>query len=347
MNGIPIVFYDRVFSGLYTHSLEEAIELSGTFGERARCAYLHYAGYESIVENNIEIFRNLSYDCSGRILRTPKEIAAFPKKFVRGLTIYLKDAENKNVCRDIVKRFPYAMCRFILRSHSVDEAWIHFACSLRNLKHIVITKKLEDDSLRLLKKLVDCGNLLELQTCKDACEGEQFEDLVIVNDDDGPWESDVVRTILKFWTKNSAKLRGKNLFVRGKCKEGVKQLEEFVIHRKLFLTFPTLAGMPGVSYVIRRLSVLGIQWALKRCSKEECDSIQKYYRHHHIRFWNPSCVYKCEQEKEREDHRLYISFELSELTQEIGNKCERIANHTGPDHPGLMRDTRRFHVLFA
>uniref|UniRef100_A0A1I8AJS9 NB-ARC domain-containing protein n=1 Tax=Steinernema glaseri TaxID=37863 RepID=A0A1I8AJS9_9BILA len=361
MNGVPIVFYECVFTGLSIESLEEASELSGSFGDLSQCAYLHYASYKSIMKAAIEVSVYLKYSWSKRKIHSPEEIEAFPKKFVRWIIVHFKDAMNEDEYRSSIKRFFYARCMFVLRSRSIDEAWIEFACRVKMLQRImlqriVIKKKLKDDSILLLKKLVDCGNLLQLQAREAACEGgmvevcksilcqEQFEQLEITSDVDGPWKSAVVRELLQFWSQNSEKLRGKHLFLADECKGGVKQLEEFLINRKLSALVPRTLSLP----MPKCLRLLGIEWALKRCSKNECDYIDKYYRHHHTRFYNPSCVYKFEEEKGDKRRRLYISFDYAIEDQITGERRDcRPASHTGNHLLGLMRDTEILHVLFA
>uniref|UniRef100_A0A1I8AI47 FBA_2 domain-containing protein n=1 Tax=Steinernema glaseri TaxID=37863 RepID=A0A1I8AI47_9BILA len=351
MNGVPLVFYERVFSNIYTHTLKEASELSGTFGKRARCAYLGDVSYVVNVKNGIEIFGFLRYESSQRTSRTPKEIDAVPKKVVRAVEIYMQGEKNENVCRKIVKRFPCARYVFVLCSHSIDEAWIDFACRLKTLTRIVIVKKLEDDAILLFQKLVDCGNLLVLQIYEDAGEGgmmevlksllcqDQFEELEITNDGEMPCQRYVVRELLQFWSQNSEKLRGKHLFVRDKCGGCVNQLEEFVIHRKLSALVPRLLNTPGIISVPEFLSLLGVQWALKRCSKEECDAVDKYYRI----IANPSCVYKFEEGQRCDLRRLYISFECMS-----GRDIEELgpASHAGHDQLSLMGGTGLLHVVF-
>uniref|UniRef100_A0A1I7Z1S9 NB-ARC domain-containing protein n=1 Tax=Steinernema glaseri TaxID=37863 RepID=A0A1I7Z1S9_9BILA len=355
MNGAPLVFYERVFSNIRKLTLEEASELSGTFGKRAQCAYLGYASYSVAVEDGSEVSGHVRIECSKRELHKPEEIDAVPKKFVRAVSIYMEDAKNENVCRNVVKRFPYGIYVCVLRSSFINKAWIDFACRLKALKTIMICYKLEDDSLRLFKKLVDCGNLLLLHTYEDACEGgmmevlksllcqDQFEELEIKNDGEIPCKGYVVRELLQFWSQNNEKLRGKHLFVLEKCEDSVKQLEEFVIHRKLSALVPRLLSTPGIISVPECLSLLGIQWALKRCSKEECDAVDKYYRQHHKIIANPSCVYKFEEGQRCDLRRLYISFECTS-----GRDIEEIrpASHTGHDQLSLMRGTGLLHLVF-
>uniref|UniRef100_A0A1I8AIX2 ANK_REP_REGION domain-containing protein n=1 Tax=Steinernema glaseri TaxID=37863 RepID=A0A1I8AIX2_9BILA len=106
-----------------------------------------------------------------------EEVEAVPKKHVRSVWINFWDAKKESVAESmkIVRRFPYSSYSFILRSPSINEAWVDFAFSLRRLDNVIIAKKLNDEALRLFQKLVTGRKLSPLIMFAEACEGGNME----------------------------------------------------------------------------------------------------------------------------------------------------------------------------
>uniref|UniRef100_A0A1I7ZZ52 Uncharacterized protein n=1 Tax=Steinernema glaseri TaxID=37863 RepID=A0A1I7ZZ52_9BILA len=329
MNRVPIVFCERVCATSFT-GIPNLRQLSGHYGEFARIAYERRADYVTTVANGIEKEAYLSLQCTDRKIRTPEEIEAYPKKLVHEVTIQMFDAKDEKVSQAIVRRFPYACYHFTLLSSSINKAWVDFACSLKRLTYVVIRKKLDDHSVGLFQKLVIEQKLSYLAIYEKAYEGgiintlksvlrqEQFKHLGINNYNSGPWKSSLLRDILQLWSKNSQTLTGKHLIMEHNCAGGVKQLEEFILRRPL-----------------------------NGCSKEECDYIEKYYRHRVLQFRKPSCVYKYEEGEGDKRRRLYISFECANEEERKTGQQNRPASHEGLNDLSLMRTTNSLHVLFA
>uniref|UniRef100_A0A1I7Z1J4 ADP-ribosyl cyclase/cyclic ADP-ribose hydrolase n=1 Tax=Steinernema glaseri TaxID=37863 RepID=A0A1I7Z1J4_9BILA len=84
--------------------------------------------------------------------------------------------------------------------------------------------------------------------------------------------------------------------------------------------------------------------ALKLCSKEECDSIDKYYRHNNDVFFKPSGVYKHEEGEGDDLRSLYISFECA---NEEERKMGLLYRPSIRGDLSLMRDTNVLRLLFA
>uniref|UniRef100_A0A1I8ALI3 FBA_2 domain-containing protein n=1 Tax=Steinernema glaseri TaxID=37863 RepID=A0A1I8ALI3_9BILA len=367
MDGVPIAFCDHLCDLLGMDALQGAKELSGLYGQLAQCTFEHAVDYICSVEDGIEEDREVRYEWNDRKVEAPK-IDDIPKKFVREVWVYLLDAKHEKVSRELVRRFPYATYHFVLTTSSINEAWVDVALSLNKLQRVWITKKLDDDALRLFQKLVKGKKLCKLFISPEACEGgtvevqkslllqEQFDLLEISNLEHlSTWNTAPVREILEYWTENSEEVRGKRLIVTGDCKKGVKQLEKFLLKgarssATLSLSkgpsssiFATLLRIPGVGSLLRRR--LRIRSVLKVCSKEECDFIDKYYLHNYYTFCKPSCVYKYEEGDEEAKRRLYISFECDK-DGELHHMW-RPASHNGLKDLALMRDTCFLHILFA
>uniref|UniRef100_A0A1I7YD48 F-box domain-containing protein n=1 Tax=Steinernema glaseri TaxID=37863 RepID=A0A1I7YD48_9BILA len=207
MNQIPYAFYERLCDILDDSDISVARHLSGYCGKLSQIAHDNRATYFSTVKAGVERKGRL-FTCSGRKIKIPAEIDTVPKKFVRSVNIQWKDGEEENVSRAVVQRFPYAFYHFFLYSSSISKAWADFACSLDRLESVTVTKKLDDEAIPLFQK-----------------------NLQIHKSDDGPWRSTVVSDLLKFWSEDSAKLRGKSLVLEGNCVGGVDQLEEFLLQR--------------------------------------------------------------------------------------------------------------------
>uniref|UniRef100_A0A1I8AQJ1 TIR domain-containing protein n=1 Tax=Steinernema glaseri TaxID=37863 RepID=A0A1I8AQJ1_9BILA len=341
MDGVPYAFCEAVCATLLENKFSELGELSGQYGDITRRWYPNMAYYVSAVEDGMEKLGYLRYFLSTQELRTIREIEDVPKKFITTVLINLRDGEEENVCREIVKRFPYSSCQFWLLSSSINEAWVDFACSLKRLDSVAITKKLDDNSISLFKKLVDGHKLFWLPMCEKACEGgmldalkillcqDQFAHLKIRNDREGPWKSTVVGDLLQFWSENGEKVRGKRLTLEKNCEGGVNQLEKFVLERA----------------EINGRNVQTIQEVLTRCSKEECDFLDKYYRQHNYLFNTPSCVYKFEEGEGDDRQRLYISFDCKHGKNRTTER--QYASHEGVDDFSLIRGTNSFHVFFG
>uniref|UniRef100_A0A1I7YXD6 ADF-H domain-containing protein n=1 Tax=Steinernema glaseri TaxID=37863 RepID=A0A1I7YXD6_9BILA len=120
----------------------------------------------------------------------------------------------------------------------------------------------------------------------------------------------------------------------GKCKDGTEQLKEFLKHRMQHLAIEQ--------------SVLGMEDVLVVCSKEECDFIDKEYRHNHHTFPKPSCVYKYEEGEGAGVRRLYISFKCCEDQVTLTTtRPWRPANYDGHKDLRFMRGTSFLRVMFA
>uniref|UniRef100_A0A1I7ZTB9 TIR domain-containing protein n=1 Tax=Steinernema glaseri TaxID=37863 RepID=A0A1I7ZTB9_9BILA len=303
------------------------------------------ADYIASVEDGVEHSGVLRYWSSKQELHKPEEMEAVPKKSVSVVLINLLDGKQENICREIVKRYPYSSYQFVLYSSSIDKAWVEFACSLKRLDTVMIRKKLEDDSIPLFQKLVDGRKLSWLPINEEACEGgieeilkslfcqDQFKHLQIRNDLEGPWKSTTVRDLLQFWSENGEKLRGARLTVSGNCGDGVDQLEQFVLHRAAINT-------RGGTSEIKTRNVLTL------CSKEECDFINKYYQHHNFRFITPSCVYKFEEGKGDDQRKLYISFSCAHGKNRANGRYGS-GSREGVNDLSLMRGTKLLHVVFG
>uniref|UniRef100_A0A1I7ZTB7 TIR domain-containing protein n=1 Tax=Steinernema glaseri TaxID=37863 RepID=A0A1I7ZTB7_9BILA len=340
MDGVPFAFCEAVCGTIFRGTLRTLGELSGYYGDLARRTYSSMVDYIASVEDGVEHSGFLRYWSSKQELHKREEMEAVSKKFVQILTIHLLDGKEVSVCREIVKRFPYSSYQFALRSSTINEAWVQFACSLKRLDALVLMEKLDDDAIRLFQKFVDGRKLFWLPLCEEACGGvmlevlkallcqEQFTFLTILSDSEGPWKSTVVQDLLHFWSENGAKLRGKTLSLEENCKDGVQQLEQFLLHRA----------------ASKRPKVTLIQEVLEVCSKEECDFLEKYYQHNHTIYNTPSCVYKYEEGEGDERRRLYISFECA---SEDGQERERPKSPNGYSDLNLMRDTCVLRVKFA
>uniref|UniRef100_A0A1I7ZSW6 TIR domain-containing protein n=1 Tax=Steinernema glaseri TaxID=37863 RepID=A0A1I7ZSW6_9BILA len=338
MDGVPIAFWTHLCDMSLPCDVTEAKELLGPFGELAETAFHYMLQYVTVVEEGIEKRPYLYFWCTERRVRASEEIGSVPKKFVRGVTINFKDARPENVSRELIQRFPHAFPNFVFLCPSISEAWVDFACSLKRSIDVRITKKLEDESVGLLQRLVDARKLSTIMVHEEDCE-------VLSNEVWGffrrPWEGGVVRELLHFWSQNSDKLKGKRLVLSEECERGVKQLEEFLL-RNSSSSFGLLLRMTmfiAPYFVVHRV--------LKVCSKEKCDAINKEYRHNYRRFHKPSCVYKFEEGEGSERRRLYISFECATLIEQITGRPKLSASHTGLDKLWRMRATTLLQVLFA
>uniref|UniRef100_A0A1I7ZY68 NB-ARC domain-containing protein n=1 Tax=Steinernema glaseri TaxID=37863 RepID=A0A1I7ZY68_9BILA len=349
MNRLPAEFYERVCELPDGSILLEAEKLSGIFGKYAQKVWQQRTCYVGLVENGVEKTGYLVYQSSRREVRSPEEIQAVPKKFVKHATIHLLDGKEENVSRAIVKRFPNALYAFIIYSPSINEAWVDFACSLDRLHSIFIVKKLEEEAIQLFKKLVNARRLSKLQLYGEACEGgilellksvfcqDQFVYLRISKPTAGPWNSAIVRTLLQHWADNSEKLDRKRLVLEGICEGGVQQLEEFLLQR----ASPSLPL--GTTDSERSSSHPGMHSALKVCSEEECQHAGQKF----TRFIKPSCVYKYEEGEGDDLRRIYISFECANEEERRTGQKNRIASHRGHDDLSLMRATNQIRLFFA
>uniref|UniRef100_A0A1I7ZHB8 Tub domain-containing protein n=1 Tax=Steinernema glaseri TaxID=37863 RepID=A0A1I7ZHB8_9BILA len=81
------------------------------------------------------------------------------------------------------------------------------------------------------------------------------------------------------------------------------------------------------------------------CSKEECDFIDKYYRHRYALYYKPSCVYKYEEGEGDERRRIYISFDCSK--EGDTSTGLRSASFSGHNELKLMRETDILYIFFA
>uniref|UniRef100_A0A1I8A272 BPTI/Kunitz inhibitor domain-containing protein n=1 Tax=Steinernema glaseri TaxID=37863 RepID=A0A1I8A272_9BILA len=81
-----------------------------------------------------------------------------------------------------------------------------------------------------------------------------------------------------------------------------------------------------------------------RCSKEECDFLDKYYWHHNFYFDEPSCVYKYEEGEGDDRRRLYISFDCDHGKKRTTGP--RYASCEGVDNLSLLRGAKYIYVLF-
>uniref|UniRef100_A0A1I8AFD7 FBA_2 domain-containing protein n=1 Tax=Steinernema glaseri TaxID=37863 RepID=A0A1I8AFD7_9BILA len=298
MNTVPYAFCERVCDILATKKLDEAEKLSSYYGTLARIVQERTALYVCAVENGIYVTEYLSYTTRENVT-SREEIDAVPKNHVCAATINFHDAGERQLSQEIVSRFPYSEHKFVLHLSSINPAWVDFACSLKRIG-LGILEKLESSAIPLLRKLINNGTIFELLMKSEVCESEtievltplfcqeQFQALHIGSLCGTPWETSAVHDILQFWSMHGEKMRGKWLTLMYSS-GAVHDLETF-LHQK---------------------SALGLEDALKVCSKEECHFIDKYYRHHNYHFKTPSCVYKFEDGEEDERRRLYISFECA------------------------------------
>uniref|UniRef100_A0A1I8AQQ1 MRG domain-containing protein n=1 Tax=Steinernema glaseri TaxID=37863 RepID=A0A1I8AQQ1_9BILA len=129
MDGVPIAFCEHLFELLSVTGVAVAEKLSGSYGTLARHVLDHWARYMCRVSDG-GIKGYVLYMKNGRSVDKPKEVEAIPKKFVRDVWIFLEETENAS--REVIRRFPYAQeYNFVLKSSSISEAWVDFACSLR------------------------------------------------------------------------------------------------------------------------------------------------------------------------------------------------------------------------
>uniref|UniRef100_A0A1I7YR94 F-box domain-containing protein n=1 Tax=Steinernema glaseri TaxID=37863 RepID=A0A1I7YR94_9BILA len=346
MDEVPFTFCKSVCHILYTDGIWAAKELSGDYGRLACVRFRHDCEYDVIVNDGVILEENLCYCYTGRKVDEPEEIDAVSKKFVRWVYINLDDTKNESVaqCARVVRRFPYAFYYFRLLPSSISEAWVDFTYSLKRLETIMISEKLDDDSLRFFTKLVTGRKLLRLMMFAGACEGgnmeilksllcqDQFEGLSVWNDFEDPWKDlneAAVGELLQFWSDNSEKLRGKSLILDTNCKGGVEQLEQFVLQR----ASPTATRDLGK--------------VLKVCSKKECDFLDREYHHNDITYAKPSCIYKYEDAREGELRGLYVSFECASQEEEGSPQRHFPAGYNGQDDLSLMRRTTFLRILFT
>uniref|UniRef100_A0A1I7XZB8 F-box domain-containing protein n=1 Tax=Steinernema glaseri TaxID=37863 RepID=A0A1I7XZB8_9BILA len=344
MNQVPRAFCERLCDILFSDRIWAAKELSGHYGRFAWTRFLHDCDYDVDVKDGIEqrVYSYLTH--TGEDLHTAEEIEAVPKKHVRNVRISLCDAKKESVAesKKIVRRFPYSFYVFGLVSSSINEAWVDLMCSLKQLHSLMITEKLDDDALPLIGKVVADRKISMLSIYAKACEGgnmevmksvlsqDQFKQLRIWNIFDNPDSLSTVTDLLQFWSENSEKLRGKSLLL---CKfssvkeSGAEQLEQFVLQG---------ASAPKA-----------LEKALKVCSKEECDFLNKEYHHNHWMFFKPSCIYKYENAREGVGRRqIYVSFECASL-EELRSDLQAPAGHTGHNDLGFLRRATRLRILFA
>uniref|UniRef100_A0A1I8ATL2 F-box domain-containing protein n=1 Tax=Steinernema glaseri TaxID=37863 RepID=A0A1I8ATL2_9BILA len=305
MDTVPPAFLEHLCSVLYSKGLRSAQELSGHYRIIASYAYQNRASYASHVEGGIEKRMYLKYQGSRRVVNTHEEIEAVPKKFVHNVTINSNGSPMGRASYEIVKRFPYSLHHVIFHSSAISEAWVDFAWSLRTLGIVSIRKKLEDDAVRLFQKLVDGRKLFRLEIKEQACEGgtleivksvlcqDQFEELRIKGYHKR-WVSTVVGDLLQFWSENSEKVRGRHIGVEHNCEGGIDQLKEFVLQRA----------------AKRAQTVSGFHEALKICTKEECDFIDREFYNNFLVYRKSPLVYKFEDAEEGEQRRIYIAFNV-------------------------------------
>uniref|UniRef100_A0A1I7YQ79 Uncharacterized protein n=1 Tax=Steinernema glaseri TaxID=37863 RepID=A0A1I7YQ79_9BILA len=258
---------------------------------------------------------------------------------------------NPDVSQKRTPIFPHDRYRFALYSQSISGPWVDFACSLKMPSAIAITEKLDEEGIRLFRRIVTAKKLFALkinsQVCNEAaveivksliCQ-DQFEALTISNDDSEAFHGkedkmvqrmpSVVRELLRLWPENSEKLRGKSLIM---WNGGVHSIMAFLVQKAL--AADSAKGIKGIEDV------------LKICSKEECDFIDKEYKHSEYTFERPSCVYKFEDGEESNRRRIYLSFECADQAGQEGSQ-QMAANHNGMDDIRLLGRTSHLHVLFG
>uniref|UniRef100_A0A1I7YX42 PAZ domain-containing protein n=1 Tax=Steinernema glaseri TaxID=37863 RepID=A0A1I7YX42_9BILA len=337
MNGVPIDFYERVCAFLSVERLKGAKELSGHYTIAAETEFNLRSRYVVTFKDGTIKPEHLLFECDRRIVETPKEIAAVPKKFVRSVYIKLRDAKG-TVYREAVQQFPYACYHFTFYSSSINEAWVDFACSLKGLGIIRIGKKLKEDALRLFEKLVTGQKLSNINIASKAIGGammgvlksvicqDQFEKLAICIEHNQRWSG---CELLEFWAQNSERMKGKRLFLLS-LGDTFKPLEDIFIQR---------------AQMSNRAQAVGIEDVLEVCSKEECDFIDKEYLNSHYTCAMPSCVYKFEEGEDGKRRRIYISYDCAGETQIV--EPWRPASHSGHNDLRLLRDTEYVHILFG
>uniref|UniRef100_A0A1I8AKX0 Uncharacterized protein n=1 Tax=Steinernema glaseri TaxID=37863 RepID=A0A1I8AKX0_9BILA len=348
MDGVPLAFYDDLCDILSTDALRGANELSGYLGTLSRLARKNRAQYTCFVRKGKEEQKRISYKYNGS--EVPREVEKdFPKKYVRDVTIHLEDAENEDLCRRLVRSFPYAKYHFVHKTSSVSKDWVDLVYSLKRLGQIVFEKMLNDDALYVLKKLIKGRKLSGLMMYQEACQGStiavakalllqrQFKKLEVRQELD--YLSTPINELLEFWVEHSDKLRGKSLIVKGTHREGA-QLEEFLRQRSLLAKMSSSLLSESNSSARRLAS--GTQQVFQLCSKEERDLIKKEYLLNHYIFKKSSCVYKFQEGRKR---RFYLLFECAHkgTTFEEG----RPPSHSGEDGLKLLRRARRYRILFA
>uniref|UniRef100_A0A1I7YRM8 F-box domain-containing protein n=1 Tax=Steinernema glaseri TaxID=37863 RepID=A0A1I7YRM8_9BILA len=301
-----------------------------------------------IVDDGVILEEMLSFSYTGRQVYAPEEIEeieAVPKKFVRWVRFKLHDTKKESVaeCLRVVGQFPYAFYYFTLLPSSISEAWVDFTYSLRRLETIMISGKLDDDSLRLFGKLVTARKISTFWMFAGACEDgnmellktllcqDQFEGLSVWNDFEDPWKDlneAAVGELLEFWSENSEKLRRKILILEKNCNGGARQLEQFMLRR-------TSTTAPKA-----------LEKVLKVCSKEECDFLNREY-HHRISFVKPSCIYKYEDACEGNERVFYVSFDCASQEEEGIQPRRFTAGYNGQDDLSLMDRTTFLCILFT
>uniref|UniRef100_A0A1I7YQ65 F-box domain-containing protein n=1 Tax=Steinernema glaseri TaxID=37863 RepID=A0A1I7YQ65_9BILA len=345
MNAVPLAFCDHLCDLLYWKGIWSAKKLSGNYGRQAQLTTKHRAYYKCAVKDGIEDQRCLQYEFTRRKVQTPEEIGAASKKYVQDVFIHSLSKKSEKVSLEIIKRFPFAQYHLALFSSSfINEAWVDFAYSLKRLRRVWLPTKMDEDALRLFQKLVTGKKLPILWISPNACEGrtmdvlktllcqEQFEELKIRNITAEVWTTTPVSELLQFWSENSAKLRGKYFVIEYNCRSGIKQLQEFVL-KEAFSTD-------------RELNISSLHKVLKASSKEECDFIDKEYRHNFYTFATPSCVYKYDEGDGAKQKRLYLSFDCDEEYYKSEDQW-RPTSYDGRDDLSLIRFTFSFRILFA
>uniref|UniRef100_A0A1I8A4X0 FBD domain-containing protein n=1 Tax=Steinernema glaseri TaxID=37863 RepID=A0A1I8A4X0_9BILA len=331
MDGVPFAFCSHLFDLLPTHRLRVVKELSGCFGQVAQLLFENRIVYVALVDKGVEIPDRMYYEGNGNDLELTEVV---PKHLVRGVTIFLRDAEGGKVSQKIVKRYPNAFVAFALLSSSICPAWFDFALSLKRFGALIIMEKLDEDALRLFSTRLQC--LPQLSMHSTACEGDtlglaktllcqkQFRYLQILNIEQ-TWDGVPVRELLEFWSENDGKLRCKSLYFEGNCVGGVKQIEDFMIQRTR--------------------SITGIHEALKACSNAESDFIKE--KHKRLILKEPSCVFKFEEETGEGKRRICMFFDCSHRktnAEASGQQWPEVLG--GPADLHLMRGTRTLCVSF-
>uniref|UniRef100_A0A1I7YHW5 FBA_2 domain-containing protein n=1 Tax=Steinernema glaseri TaxID=37863 RepID=A0A1I7YHW5_9BILA len=376
MNHVPAAFCDHVCHILSMNAMEAAEELSGYYGKVAQVQIENRVRYACGVENGQQEGAHLRYVASNGKVIAPNKVKAVRKKFVRCVWILLMDSKEETVSRELVRRFPYSQYNFVLYSPSINAAWVDVALSIKRLITIAIMTNLnnDEDALKLFEKLVKGQKLFTLvlyvqyydrpimKVLKTLLRQGQFEQLRLSNYYGEEWSGTPVLDLLRFWSKNSELLGGKNLMI-DYWEEGVDQLEEFVLQRALAkdralkdaeiqkaLYFCSTMEcdftlLEPSTYKGRRVE---IQDVLEVCSKEECEFIDKEYLHNHFTFIEPSRVYRFQEGQGAKRRRIYVSFECAdEEKQPVRGELRLPARYSGLSDLSLLHNSRTVRLFFA
>uniref|UniRef100_A0A1I8AR00 Secreted protein n=1 Tax=Steinernema glaseri TaxID=37863 RepID=A0A1I8AR00_9BILA len=146
--------------------------LSGAFGAFAERMFKNCCAYAVVVKRNV-----LAKECMFHFAKKKfTEVNADLQRCIAAVSVNLYENDGP-VDPAVVRRFrhPTAWYTLVLKSSALSKAWIDWACSCKRLRSLVLSKKLEEPSFRLCKRLIDSGNLTKLLIKHEAYLPDKLE----------------------------------------------------------------------------------------------------------------------------------------------------------------------------